>query len=82
VAPKHSRVAAGSGVQQLSAAYIAAMQDTLTRAPWSATDDEDLRTAIAGGATVEDAATFLARTADDVAIRAATLGLRWHEFLH
>lgn len=49
---------------------------------WSAVDDDDLRTAIAGGATVDDAADFLCRTPDEVAIRAAVLGLRWHEFLH
>ena len=43
---------------------------------------QDLRTAIAGGAKVDDAADFLCRTPDEVAIRAATLGLRWHEFFH
>jgi hypothetical protein len=52
------------------------MRETAKGTPWSDTDDDDLRTAIAGGATVEDAATFLCRTPDDVAIRAAILGLR------
>jgi hypothetical protein len=50
--------------------------------PWSATDDDDLRMEIARGASAEEASFFLCRTADEVAIRAAVLGLQWHEFFH
>jgi len=50
--------------------------------PWSDTDDDDLRSEVAAGESVERAATFLCRTSDEVAIRAAALGLRWQEMLH
>ncbi len=50
--------------------------------PWSDMDDDDLRSEVAAGELVERAATFLCRTSDEVAIRAAALGLRWQEMLH
>lgn len=55
--------------------------------PWSDIDDDDLRSddlrsEVAAGESVERAATFLCRTSDEVAIRAAALGLRWQEMLH
>jgi hypothetical protein len=50
--------------------------------PWSTMDDDDLRNEVAAGESVETAATFLCRTPDEVAIRAAALGLRWQETLH
>jgi hypothetical protein len=82
VALRHSGVAAGRGVQCDGIAYLAAMRELPKGTPWWAADDVDLRTAIAGGATVDDATSFLCRTPDDFAIRAAVLGLRWHEFFH
>jgi hypothetical protein len=50
--------------------------------PWSRIDDEDLRMEIARGASLEEAASFLCRTEDEVAVRAAVLGLRWYAALH
>jgi hypothetical protein len=50
--------------------------------PWSRTDDEDLRLEIERGASVEEVAGFLCRSEDEVAMRAAILGLRWHAALH
>jgi len=37
---------------------------------------------VARGASLEEVAVFLCRTPDEVAIRAAHLGLRWGEALH
>jgi hypothetical protein len=53
-----------------------------TGMPWSDIDDDDLRMEIARGASVEEVAVFLCRTTDEVAIRAALLGLRWCAALH
>jgi len=39
--------------------------------PWSATDEDDLREAIASGASLDDVASFLSRDPLDVAERAA-----------
>jgi hypothetical protein len=50
--------------------------------PWFAMDNDDLCNEVASGASLETAATFLCRTPDEVAIRAALLGLRWQEALH
>jgi hypothetical protein len=50
--------------------------------PWSDIDDDDLRTEILGGASIDEVAVFLCRTPDEVAIRAAALGLRWRAALH
>jgi hypothetical protein len=50
--------------------------------PWSDVDDDDLRMEIARGVSVDEAAVFLCRTPDEVAIRATILGLRWHDFFH
>lgn len=50
--------------------------------PWSQTDDEDLRMEIARGASLEEVASFLCRTEDEVAVRAALLGLRWYAAFH
>jgi hypothetical protein len=50
--------------------------------PWSVVDDNDLRTEILGGASIEEASAFLCRTLDEVAIRAALLGLQWHAAVH
>jgi hypothetical protein len=50
--------------------------------PWSRTDDEDLRMEIARGASLEEVASFLCRSEDEVAVRAAVLGLRWYAALH
>jgi hypothetical protein len=44
--------------------------------PWSAMDDDDLRSEVASGASLEAATTFLCRKPDEVAIHAAVLGLR------
>jgi hypothetical protein len=53
-----------------------------TGARWSQTDDEDLRMEIARGASLEEVASFLCRSEDEVAVRAAVLGLRWYAALH
>jgi hypothetical protein len=53
-----------------------------TGMPWSAIDDDDLRTEILTGAPIEEVSAFLCRTPDEVAVRAAILGLRWHAPLH
>jgi hypothetical protein len=50
--------------------------------PWSCTDDEDLHMEIARGVSLEEVASFLCRSEDEVAVRAAELGLRWYAALH
>jgi hypothetical protein len=50
--------------------------------PWSDIDDDDLRMEVARRASLEEVAVFLCRTPDEVAIRAAILGLQWGEALH
>jgi hypothetical protein len=50
--------------------------------PWADIDDDDLRMEIARGASIEEVAVFLCRSEDEVAIRAAVLGLRWYAALH
>jgi len=51
--------------------------------PWSATDDEDLREAVASGSSLDEVAAFLCRDPLDVAERALALGLKWrHGKIH
>jgi hypothetical protein len=51
--------------------------------PWSDIDDDDLRTEVFRGASIDEVAVFLCRMPDEVTIRAALLGLRWkHMALH
>jgi hypothetical protein len=50
--------------------------------PWTDTDDDDLRAEVLRGASIEEVAVFLCRMPDEVAIRAALLGLRWKTALH
>jgi hypothetical protein len=49
---------------------------------WTQTDDDDLFLAISGGDSLEQVATFLCRSQDEVLKRAAELGLRWHGTRH
>jgi hypothetical protein len=55
------------------------LPDINDNAPWSETDIEDLKGAVADGRTLEEAATFLCRggSPDDVAKKATELGLKW-----
>ena len=55
----------------------------INEGPWTATDDEDLKEAVLSGASLDEVATFLCRTPNDVAQRAAALSLKWrHGKLH
>jgi hypothetical protein len=45
--------------------------------PWSEMDDDGLRNEAAIGASLEHAAAFLCRSPDEIAKRAAILGLPW-----
>jgi hypothetical protein len=55
----------------------------ITKGPWTATDDEDLKESVLSGASLDEVASFLCRTTIDVAQRAAALGLKWrHGKLH
>jgi hypothetical protein len=58
------------------------MQDINHGNPWSRQDDDDLRLEVSNGETIERAATFLCRPADEIIKRAAELGLRWHGTRH
>ena len=55
------------------------LPDVNDGAPWSKTDIEDLKGAVAYGRTLEEAATFLCRSGSlgDVATKAQELGLKW-----
>ncbi len=55
------------------------MPDINEGKPWSRIDDVDLRLAVESGNPVEDVATFLCRSREEVIKRAAELGLRWAE---
>ena len=58
-------------------------EEELNRGPWTAIDEDDLRDAIALGASLDDVANFLCRDRLDVAERAVALGLKWqHGKLH
>jgi hypothetical protein len=74
------------GVSSRTVAYIEFVMINVFNAsigmPWSAIDDDDLRTEILTGASIEEVSVFLCRTPDEVAVRAAILGLRWHAPLH
>jgi hypothetical protein len=74
------------GVSSRAVAYIKNLMmnvfNASTGMPWSAIDDDDLRTEILTGAPHEEVSAFLCRTPDEVAVRAAILGLRWHAPLH
>jgi hypothetical protein len=50
--------------------------------PWSQQDDDDLRLEVSTGETIDHAATLLCRPIDEVAKRAAELGLRWGDARH
>ena len=49
----------------------------INKGPWTATDEEDLREAVAAGAGLDEVASFLCRDPLDVAERAVALGLKW-----
>jgi hypothetical protein len=49
----------------------------INQGPWTATDEEDLREAVATGARLDEVASFLCRDPLDVAERAVALGLKW-----
>jgi hypothetical protein len=58
-------------------------EEEINEGPWSATDEEDLREAIALGAPLDEVANFLCRDPLDVAEHAVALGLKWrHGRLH
>jgi hypothetical protein len=55
----------------------------INEGPWTATDEEDLRDAVASGASLDDVAGFLCRDPLEIAERALALGLKWqHAKLH
>jgi hypothetical protein len=49
----------------------------INEGPWTATDEEDLREAVASGASLDDVAGFLCRDPLEIAERAFALGLNW-----
>lgn len=58
-------------------------EEQINKGPWTATDEEDLREAIASGASLDEVASFLCRDPLDVAERAMALGLKWsHGTIH
>ena len=52
-------------------------EEEINKGPWTAADEEDLREAIASGASLDEVASFLCRDPLDVAEHAVTLGLKW-----
>jgi hypothetical protein len=58
------------------------MQDLNQGKPWSKQDDGDLPLDVSSGETIDHAATFLCRSSEEVAKRAAELGLRWDRTRH
>jgi hypothetical protein len=55
----------------------------INEGPWTATDEEDLREAVASGGSLDEVAGFLCRDLLEVAERAVALGLTWqHAKLH
>jgi hypothetical protein len=50
--------------------------DIYDGADWTEMDIEDLKTAIEGGATIEEAAELLCLSIEDIALKCAELGLK------
>jgi hypothetical protein len=67
---------------RVAARHLSDMQDVNERKVWTQMDDDDLRLEVSNGETIERAATFLCRPADEIIKRAAELGLRWHGTRH
>jgi hypothetical protein len=61
--------------------FVWGFSDLYDGAPWAEEDERDLKDAVDGGDTLEEAATLLCRsgTLDDVAKKAQELGLRWRK---